>query len=358
MRHPVLTFVAAIGAVAAISACNSERAIATDPIGGPAYGIRLTNAATNLPRGTARFVVPTTGADTIRLSFAGLDSLSGASWVIWASDTAGTTWYKLTGTLRAVRTDTVTNALGDPEAQATSFTSVGVSSFKQGGPRTAFTFTTTRAQSGIPAGQLGLVLISEETDAAATAPGTVARPLWFRRQRDSLTTSASGNLNFGYFSTDPTERYVYVSGAQRGRVYVRDDVMLVNDSSLARPPRGYYYASYAIKTESLNQPLDTIYLGAQTAPAPRRSLSLKDADISVVDPLVQLGTPPQILAASTRVVAGELDGLPAVTTGNPFRQVARTIVSLELKTGKVDEARLGPAYVLSVDLPTVVRNTP
>ena len=357
MRRPVLTILAIAGGLAGAAACNSERAIATDPIGAPAYGIRLTNAATNLPRGTATFVVPAAAADTIRVTLAGIDSLETANWVLFAGDTLGTTWYRLTGTLRAVRTDTVTNALGDPEAQSTTFTRLGVSAFQQGGPRTAFTFTTTRAQSGIPAGaQLGVIVLSEETDAAAAAPGTVARPLWFRRPNASLATAATGALLFGYYSADAAERYVYTSGAQRGRVYVRDNVMLVNDSSLARPPRGFYYASYAIRVESQNLPIDTLYFGAQTAPAPRRSLSLRNADVEIIDPLVQLSVPPQIVAASNRVVAGEQEGLPD-TDGNPFLQIARTIVSLELKTGK-PEARLGPAYVLSADLPAVVRNTP
>lgn len=362
MRRPVLTILAAAIGVAGFTACDSERAIATDPIGAPAYGMRLSNAATNLPRGTATIVQPTAlppltpAPDTIRITLAGLDSIETGAWVLWASDTVGTTWRRLTGTLRVVRTDTVTNEFGDPEAVSFSFTRTGVSSFQEGGPSNAMTFTTTRAQSGIPAGeQIGVLLLSYEADpAAATQPSTTARPLWFRRPTATINATSTGALSFGYFSFDPAERYVYTSGTQRGRVYTRGDVMLVNDSSLARPPRGFYYASYAIKRDSTSAAFDTLYLGAQTAPAPRRNLSLRNADVEIVDPLVQLSTPPQILAASNRVEAGSIEGIPQVT-GNPFREIAQVLVVLELKAGK-PEGRLGPNYILLANLPTVVRN--
>jgi hypothetical protein len=199
--------------------------------------------------------------------------------------------------------------------------------------------------------------VTQETDAAPTAPGTVARPLWFRRPDNALTAAASGNLSFGYFSLDPSERYVYSPVGQRGRVYVRGNIMLVNDSSLARPPRGFYYAAYAVKRDDANTITDTLYFGAQTAPAPLRNLSLRNADVEIIDPLIQQGTPPQILAASNRIEAGTVDGLPEVTNGNPFRELATAIVSLELKSGKPDE-RLGPAHILVVDLPSIVRTTP
>lgn len=357
MRRPVLTIIAAAAGIVGFTACDSERAIATDPIGAPAYGIRLNNAATNLPRGTANIRIPGAGRqDTVRVTVAGIDSLETANWVVWVGDTLGENWYKLTGTLTVVRTDTVLNALGDPEAQADTFTRAGVTGFREGGPRSEITFAGTRGSSGIPlTAQLGVVVLSVEADENATAPSDAARPLWFQRSAASINAGAStsGNLTFGYYSVNPAERYVYTTGTQRGRVYVRGDVMLVNDSSLARPPRGYFYASYAIKRDSTQVAFDTLFLGAQTAPAPRRNLSLRDADVEIVDPLVQVGTPSQILAASNRVKAGELEGLPAVS-GNPFREVAQVIVSLELKVGKSD-SRLGPNYILSADLPSIVR---
>lgn len=362
MRRPALTFLAAVLGVAAFAACESERAIATDPIGDPAYGIRLNTVGTNLPRGTVSFFVPGGGAaDTVRMTVQGLDSLAGtARYVLWVTDSTRSAFRRLTGRITMTIADTAIDAQGDPVELRTTVTFANASAFSNGGPNRSFQITAP-LPAGFAAGtRPDLVLLTIEESAAATAPNPHRRPLWAQRAQYTAPTAAASNIGsvrFGFWSRNPDSLYVYPVGPQRGRVLFRGNVMLVNDSSLPRPPRGYFYATYAIKRDDNNQPIDTIYLGPQTAPAPRRDMSLRDADSLIVDPLIQTaGTStnasPQILAASTRASADTVGGLELNT---PFSGVADVLVTLELKNYKVDEARLGPAHVLRAEVPTIVR---
>ena len=140
MRRSVLTILAAAVGIAGFTACDSERAIATDPIGDPAYGIRLTQASTNLPRGTVSFVVPGGGArDQIRLTLAGLDSLSGnARYVLWVTDSARSSFRRLTSRITMTIADTSINAQGDPEELKRTVTFDSTSSFSNGGANRSF----------------------------------------------------------------------------------------------------------------------------------------------------------------------------------------------------------------------------
>lgn len=365
MRRPTLTFLATLLGVVTFAACESERAIATDPIGNPAYGIRLNTAGTNLPRGTVTFRVPGGGArDSVRLTLRGLDSLAGtARYTLWVTDSTRTTFQRLSGRIAMTIADTATDAQGDPVEVRTTVTFVGASSFSNGGPNRSFDITAALPSEFAAGTRPALVLLTIEESPTASVPNPFRRPVWAERTQFTTSATAANNagaVRFGFWSRNPDSLYVYPVGPQRGRVLFRGDVILVNDSSLPRPPRGYFYATYALKRDNNNQPIDTIYLGPQTSPAPRRSISLRNADSVIVDPLVQTpGTStarsPQILAASTRASADTVTGLDV---NNAFSGVADVLVTLELKNYKVDEARLGPAIVLRAEVPTIVRNGP
>jgi hypothetical protein len=361
MRRSVLTILVAAVGIAGFTACDSERAIATDPIGAPAYGIRFVSAGTNIPRGTVTFAVPGGGArDQIRLTLAGLDSLAGnARYVLWVTDSSRSSFRRMTSRITMTIADTSINAQGDPQEVTRTVTFDSTSSFSNGGSNRSFSIVANFPSAFAAGVRPDLVLVTIEDAATATTPSVSRRPLW--AQRTQYTTAATaanntGTVRFGYWSAASDSLYVYPLGTQRGRAMFRGNVLMVNDSSLPRPPRGYFYATYLIKrADDNNAPVDTVYLGPQTSPAPRRELSLRHADSVVVDPLVQLNTPPQILAASARIEADTTGGLDVNAA---FRGVADVLVTLELKSYKVDEGRMGPAIILRADVPTIVRNGP
>jgi hypothetical protein len=358
MRRSALTVLAAVAGVSALAACDSERAIATETVGDPAYGIKLSQSGTNTPRGTVVFSVTGAGSrDSVRLTLRGLDSLAGtARYVLWVTDSTRSTFRRLSSRIVMTVVDTATNAQGDPEEVPRTTTFLNTSAFSNGGPNRRFDITAAMPSEFAAGVRPDLVLVTIEASDAAAEPNPARRPLWAQRTAyTSANTPAAnaGQVSFGFWSADATEQYVYPLGTARGRAYFRGDVLMVNDSSLPRPPRGYFYATYLIKRDNLNQATDTVYLGPQTAPAPRRDLSLRHADSVVVDPLVQVER--SILAASSRVSADSTGGLDINV---PFSGVADVLVTLELKDYKVDEARMGPAILLRADVPSIVRVGP
>ena len=385
----------AVAGILALSACEPDQAITTEPVGDPAYGILLQLTPTNLPRGTARFpspdtadVPPTiTAADTISVTLAGLDSLEGAFYSVWLADADEASVTKATGTLTVIRTDTILDAFGDPVAEPDTTVISNVSAFSNGGPRHQMIFTTSVAASGLSvADPVNVIFVSVESDANATSPTATRRPLWARNTGGTLvrtryidtiatlpalvtdTTFDRGfrqtNLTFGNFAFDAADQYAYVP-AGRGRAYFRGDVMVINDSSLSRPPLGYYYAAYVVKGDDVtNLPVDTVYLGPITAPFPSREVSLRDADSVLVAPEVQVlvippnlagdwanPSPSAILAASTRVSADTVSALMGAT--GAFRSLTEVFITLESKDAT--EGRLGPAILLRAGVPGIVR---
>jgi hypothetical protein len=289
MRRPLL-FVLAAGALGT-AACDNERAIGNRPVGDPAYGIRFTVAGTNIPTGTVTFRVGTTVTtpDTAVITLRGLDSLAGdARYTLWARDSGTTTFQRIDARITMQVADTVINAQGDPVEQLTTVTIPSASAFSNGGSNRRFTIRAASATARRP----NLILLTIESTPTATTPNPDRRPVWAERTSFTARGTAAantGNVRFGFWSVSADSLYVYPVGAQRGRVTFRGDIMVVNDSSLPRPPRGYFYATYLIKRDDSNAAIDTIYLGPQTSPAPRRDLSLRDADSLIVDPLVQVG---------------------------------------------------------------------
>jgi hypothetical protein len=344
-----------------VVACESNRALSSETAGAPAYGIQLQRAATNLPRGTVVYRFPRGAApavaDTVTVTLAGLDSLDNGYYTVWVGDSLGTqaSFRRVSGTLTVTRTDTVIDPrTGDPAPTATVATFPNTSSFQRGGARTQVALTITRASAGLAAtDSIHTVLVTVEQSATAASPSARRRPLWATRASGFDSSSASAGyrrtpLNFGNFSAKSDSVYVYVPNG-RGRAYFRGNVLTSEDSSLTRPPMGYYYAAFIVKRDSLNTPVDTVFLGPLSSPYPLR-LSLRDADSVIVDPTVQTSSPPQILAASLRLLSDTVSRLPKT---NPFAGFADFFVSLERKDRAT--AHLGPAILLQASVPGIVR---
>jgi hypothetical protein len=164
---------------------------------------------------------------------------------------------------------------------------------------------------------------------------------------------------------DPTGNNIYEFTPQgSGRVFVRGDVLQFNDSTLTRPPLGYYYAAWVLKRDSANAITDTVYLGPLTAPFPNREQSLFNADSVIAAPSVQIvGIPPNvvgdwtgaaplgIIAATVRVSA---DTMPVFNGGaKPFIGTADALITLQSKNA--EEGRMGPAILFRVSLPGIIR---
>jgi hypothetical protein len=381
-------------AIGAVAACSPDRAVSTTPMGDPAYGVQLLLSPTNLPRGTARFPDPDPAfdtpptvdvTDTIGVDLAGLDSLTNGVYSVWISNDDGSSIFKATGTLRVIVTDTVLDAFGDPVPAPDTVFYTDVSAFSNGGPRHAMQFLTTLAQSGMTADDSAtVVFITIESDAGATSPAETRRPLWARKggtavvqiHIDTLDTDPvlvtdttfdrqflRNNLTFGNFSFDASQQYVYVATA-RGQAFVRGDVLLMNDSSLTRPPLGYYYAGFGVIRNEANEPVDTVYLGPLSSPPPNRHISLRDADSVLVNPDVQVlvnppnlagswsnPSPSAILAASIRVSADTISAFQ--TASGPFVGLAEVFLTIESK--HAEAGRMGPAILLRANVPDIVR---
>lgn len=341
-------------AALALAGCDVDRATANEPFGDIGYGTRLTPAANpNLPNGT---VSRNTASDSVFIRVAGIETLApGNAYHVWfgtfnSADSTVSGWVPAVGNLRTVTYDTtgVDPASGQPVVDSTTagrtVLTPGVSSFSLGGPRV-------RQRLAVPQtvrGTRNVVLITIE-DGAPTEPDlTGPRPLWVILPA-TLTTAGTA-MSFGTFNPRPNQRYVF-GAVGRGVAMFRGGVLSVADTALARPPVGYYYATALIKRDDDGVVTDTLFLGAQTAPYPRRTISLREADVSQPDPVV-LVDPPTILAAANRLLASE-----AGLTGTlPFAGFADVVVSLEAKAGLEDT--LAPSFVLTAPVPGVVRTAP
>ena len=337
-----------IGTITA--ACSSERATVFEPVGGASYNARFVPVGTNVPRGTVRIRKGSAPAnDTVSVSLQGLEPLETGVYQVWLGDNTGTTpgnFIKATGNLLIIRTDTaIVN--GDPVGFPDTTVVPNVSSFANGGPATRLLLHVTPATLGSQPSAKSLVLVTIENDANATAPSAEFRPLWVRYEAPTAAGVVTYTLNFGNFADDPANDYVFAS-AGRGTIGFRKNVLIVDDSALSKPPKGYYYAMSFLKTDSTTGAVgtgDTVMLGAQTAPYPRRNVSLRDADVNPdLDPVV-IETPPAILAAASRFTAP--------VSAQPFKNYTRGVLTLENKKGF--ENVISPAIILAVTVPEIVK---
>lgn len=372
-----------VAAIALAAACTDSRSTVLEPQA-VQYGLALAPDGRNVPGGTVSYIRPDTGAvaaanaqDTaVVIRLKGLDSLTTKVYQVWLVDTTAdgsalANITKATGNLRIVRTDSSLNSVGDVVTDSVVRTVSGVSSFRNGGPATQVELTVTRTTLGIGAAGTtpltrAIVLITLEDNASATTPGPI-RPLWARRAERSaevvtnkpgtippapIFRTATSPIRFGNFGLRTSQEYRFIATG-RGRAVFGDRFVVFDDSSLMRPPVGYYYAGVIIKQDAANKPVDSLDLGPQTAPLPRRNVSLIDADVSIPDAVVQT-VPPSIVAAANRVSVDTIPGFEGNAT--PFRGFAVAYVTLESKYGVPNSA--APTIVLSGTVPTIVRNGP
>ena len=369
MRSAVL--MSAVFVVSFTAACNDERAITSEPIGARGFGGNLVRSATNLPRGRALFPASpiasaTPATDSIVVELGGLDSLTGANYVVWVTNDSATQFVRVLGALTMLRTDTTLNAAGDPVVTSTT-TPLGTGSqFSNGGSNRFFRFTTTRASLNMAnADSANMVVVSVEGGTPGAAPGS-RRPLWSRRSQGAvLGGRVTAGMRFGNFAARTAAEYVFAASAAanaafgpaafsasmaiipRGRIEVRGSVYTVNDSNYYRPPVGYHYEAWAIRTDTLGRFIDTVSLGQKATPFPGRK-SFYDADTQITDPLFMFGSPtPVIFASQHRVSADTVGG--AIVSNTPWREFAWTYVTLQNKSSPV--GRMGAGSIMQVNNP-------
>jgi hypothetical protein len=341
-RLLALTAVLAIG----LAACDEERANVNEPDYPEAYGFSLSPAATNLPRGTARFL--TTGAESVTVTLTGLDSLSSGAYTAWLGDSLGTNFVRVTGALSVVRVDTTFNSDGIPIPNPVTLTLGNVSSFRNGGSNQTFTWRFTRAASGVGTGPMQHLVISVEDSDGATTINSSRRPIFARRGDAALASGArTPALIFGNYAPLAENQYRFVPTV-RGRGFFRGQTLVVNDSTMSRPPRGYYYAMYVYKRSFGAIQADTQYLGEQRSPYPNRALSQRNADSIVTDPANVFDTPYYITAGSVLFRADTVASLPAAFPFKDFFEVWMTLQSKNAEEGRMGIGRMAFGVVPAV----------
>jgi hypothetical protein len=356
---PRAAFAALALGVIATAACRDDRAAITEPFGSVAYNARLLPAPQGIPGGTARSVAAngvvfgtrTATAASRVFTFTGLDSLVGTNvYQVFVGNRNATTgvvtYAPATGTVYAVRSDTTVDPVtGDPSFSSFVTTTTGTSSFQNGGSNVTVYLVVPNTTFGTS----NLVLVTIEPAPGATTPTLSGpRPLW---ARGTFTTSTA--LNFGTYNENPANDEFFTATG-RGYARFRDNIILVDDSALVRPPVGYYYETHIVARDGgVVDEASSISLGAQTAPAPRRNVSLFDADVNVVDEVVLARS---IRAAANRVSVDTLDARAGAPEGFPFAGLSEIVVTLEAKAGR-PEVR-SPTIVLAGTTPIEVSTPP
>ena len=285
-RHPLLVGAAA---VALLAACDTDRATVLEPFGTPARTFPVSAvaaASASLPGGAlsvTRGAAAAGGLGTVRATLRHLEPLTGGVYKVWLGEETGTTssnFVPAVGTLRVIT---------GPAADRDTVLTENVSSFNGVADTTAryeLTVNSTTMGGDPTTAARNVVLVTIETSDAATAPTTTGpRPLWARFTRPAEGASTTATFNFGNYDADVTKQFVFTP-AGRGTALVRDNFLAIDDTMLARPPRGYYYVAYLIGQDEEGVVTDTIELGELTAPFPRGGVSLRDADQSIVDQVV------------------------------------------------------------------------
>lgn len=327
------------------AACRSDRASILEPFGEPSFDFPITQQAAGLPGGSVVAARPTSGTGTVTVTLANLEALTKGVYKVWigeenATDTSIANVVAATGSITITTTDTAPGG-----AITTSQSVASGSAFSAGGRNVSVSLVVdaTTLGSDPTTAARNVVFVSLETSDAASVPAD-AKPLFARYTQPAAAGSRNTALTFGNYSSVPSQRYTYVARG-RGRGGVRGTVVVADDSSLTRPPKGYYYAGFLIARDSVGVPIDTIYLGELTAPAPRRSISLRDADIAFPD-VVVVNRPPSITAGALRFDAGRS------ASKNPFTGFTELVITLQNKFGA--EGVKAPNQVLKGTLPSIV----
>jgi len=387
------------------SACNDDTATVLAPVG-RTYNFLLLKEGANGPRaaGAAVVVRRPVGATTTQVTstiadftIAGLEPLTPpAGYVMWiasiAAPVAPSTDNTISNVARlrtrdflAIEVDTTISPLGDfiPDVDTLrrQLAAAIVPAFNFGGPGVTYTFRTDSATLGFYPHNRNIIFMTVVTDTAnpgtPATDGTDAR-LWLRYTAtipalstavppvDTSTTTAAAAA-FGNGHATASKQFPFImSGRGRGSLVPDKNVLIVDDSLLARPPKGYYYETFLVKRDTAPAQkffsTDTISIGAQTAPAPRRIISLYGADSAQVDQVVQApaGLPALqiIYAAASRIDADtfpRLTSKPLTGLKNPFFGVANVYVTLEHKLGT---PLMSTAIVLSATMPPPIYTRP
>lgn len=328
LRHG-RTAAAALVVVAAGAACSTDRATVFDPVGPNSYDFHLANApsvaAAGLPSGSVKVTAGTPNTVTLKLD--NLNRLSGGVYKVWVAVSASD---QLTDVTPLVGDVTFTDADGN------ATTTTGTSTFADGGAGTEVVLTAPLPAS--PAFNVAFVSIESGTGTGTTP--AAAMPLW-----GTLSTTSKA-LTFGTFAAKASDRYAYfINGHGEGGV--RGTTLVVDDTLIARPPVGYYYGAFLVKGDES----DTLYLGELTAPFPRRNVSLRDADVSIVDPVVE--TSPPVLHYASILFDGTKANLKMPL---PYQGLDNFFISLIAKQGVQGE--LPPNVVTAATLPDIVTTPP
>jgi hypothetical protein len=335
---------AVFAVIGAVGACEFDRATVLSPLGEPSYDFALTSDGRGVPRGTVVIGEDTAFAPSpelvTKINLQGLEQLASGVYQVWfANIDAGAiaNATPATGLRLVIRTDTTFTDEGDPVPQPVTIDSTtGVSTITSGGPAVTASLIVTEASLGADPQSFDVVLVSLEAAAGAAAPTAI--PMWAR----GVDGAGTATVRFGNFAPESADEYRFVATG-RGLGGIRGNVLIVDDSALARPPVGYYYASWLVKRDDSGNPIDTLMIGEQTAPYPDRDVSLRDADINADLHPVVLDFPMSILAAANRI---ELSG------ADPFIGFQDLWVTLENKFGVEDQA--APTIVLSGTVPEIV----
>lgn len=354
---------ALIAAGALLSAgCKDTRATLTNPVG-TVYNATFAKVGV-LPRGTAtRFAEGAPSANEFSVTLAGLEELGSGTYHVWLATQATATAapadvVPATGTLLIIRTDTIIDTAGDPVPVPDTIVVNATSTFTSGGPATRMELTVTEATLTAAGaaitdpGAYNLVFVTIEPSVVTSPSAGAPTPLW-ARFFDQGTLDGQAAFKFGNFAPDPASEYVF-QATGKGSVGVFEKLLVVDDSSLALPPKGYYYATVLTRKDANNVFLAPIVLGPQKAPYPRRSVSLMDADVNPnLDPVVA-EFPPSILAASERVKIDTISGA-AIVPEQPFRFYQEIHVTLEAKAGI---AAPSPDVILAATFPARAAKPP
>lgn len=354
--------------VGGAAACTEDTSTVVRPLPNRAFNFVLNRDGVNIPRGTVTLARTGATATSLTVQVQGLEVLRDPYFYqVWLATYNSATntvsnFLPLSSTrVITVTTDTSISEIGDFIPRVVTDTVLNQpGTFNRGGPGTLVTLQADAAAlAAIPAAATAskvLLITIDSTPGAPTPPdefGTQAR-LWARAINTGTAASVATALRFGNFHANPAQEYIYIpTGRGRGVLLENENILIVDDSALARPPRGYFYATHLVTREdddNFNN-IDTIPLGPQTAPYPDRDVSLFNADVEQVHPVVQTSLPnPQIYAAQARVDGDTVSALAG--TGNPFRGVALVLVTLENKFG-TDAA--SPATILFAAAPPGVR---
>ncbi|MEN9507671.1 MAG: hypothetical protein RLZZ621_234 [Gemmatimonadota bacterium] len=360
MRTMRNSFIGLIAVSAVLTACEDTRSITSAPGGGFGYGVLLAKpAASNVPRGIIRFPVAgrlgsaNAANDSIVVTLTTPDTLApGSQYVVWAANDSATKFYRLTGDLIISRVDTTQNAAGDVVVTPRTIAAARVNGFSNGGANMTVRYRAFRAgQAGLVAtDSIGAIIVSTETGTVGNVPGSV-RSIWGRFSEASASQTA---IRFGNFAARTTEQYVFSTTAvpaitPRGRLELREGVVVAIDSNYFKPPRGYVYTMWAVKVDSLsNRPIDTLYLGERTGPAPQRA-SFFNADTDNA-----LSVNNVIPAMNQRVKLDTLSGKAKLGPATrPLKEYGWVNVTLQNKA--MAKERMGAGIIMQANLPPSIR---